>query len=502
MAIYKVTGEGHGLVPSDLLFGGEYFEKNGMVQVRLKAYDELGADKGRIYLPISWVLRNTEISMPELNQTSEEEEITLLIPLGHESPLAKFDAPSRKMTKVKKVVDKTSEDCYREVSTRFNHLHESPLPPNSMAVARLVGEITNDEVILLLQHLKNNPTARETSRKLARRSDLFDKIILIIGTGDNYWVLRLHTYQIRRGGGLVSNLGNELQDDEANTHFHRWQLGSRFVTGGFNNVTWNVNNPTTHNPVSAVTNTSEMETDKSKTGPTIQRTYTIPATKNTTGKKREATHIGNASVTLRRSEFYMRGDVVSYPIVDAHSVSAALSPFVGTTMTLAHTGKSQSPDSYFFKPMSSEDLASVPQISYKEVEFLYVIDIAITRLRLVNLNHYLWQTYGVSCYGHMNAFETELLPRIAELLTIHFTSGRTFSFYDWIAAARKVDLDKEALFSIAEMDTRSLVSLLLDSQDALITQDFVSDLSLLGACVLRESQALRRRIGEKPVNVL
>jgi hypothetical protein len=502
MAIYKVTVIGHGLNRGDLLFGGDYFQRNGMTQVRLKAYDELGIDKGFIYLPINWVINNTVISMPELNRTSEKEKATLLVPLGYETPLGIMGAPPRKPNRTQKVVDKTSRKCFENLLYRFNRLHEnSHQPPDSRQVAALVGEITNDEVILLLQHLKNDEHARETSRRLARRSDLFDKLILIIGTGDNYWVLRLHTYQIRRGGGLVSNLGNELQDDEANTHFHRWQLGSRFVTGGFNNVTWNVNNPTTHNPVNAINNHIEMTTDKSETGVSIQRTYTIPATKNTTGKNREATHIGNAIVTQRRSEFYMRGDVVSYPIVDAHSVSASLSPFVGTTMTLAHTGKSQSPDSYFFKPISSEDLASVPQIPYKEDEFLLAIDIAMTRLQLVNLNHYLWQNFGLICFSHMNAFETELLPRIAELLTMHFTAGWMFSFYDWVAAARKVDLDEEALFLIATMDTRSLVSLLLESQDALISQDFVSDLTLLVG-VIQESQALRKRLEEKPINVL
>ena len=501
MAIYAVNGQGHGLVPGDLLFGGEYFRREGQFQVRLKAYSETGEDKGFIHLPIAWMLRNVTVSQPEPARTSGDEERALLAPLDPSHRPEHRDAPPRHQAVKSGVSGSLPADCYAEIKRRFDALHRGPEGsfPDSGAVADLVGSIGNDELILLLRHLKTNDEAYEASRKLARRSDLFDKLILIRGDGANYWVLRLHTYQIRRGGA-TTNLGTPLKDDEDNTHFHRWQLGSRFVTGGFNNVTWNVT--TGHGEAINALTPEKLHTqvDDAEPSPDVQKTYTIPATKNTSGQARAAQQLGTARVTLRRSEFYMRGDVVAYPILDAHSVSAVLSPFVGTTMTLAHTGKSQSEDSYFFKAFGSEDLSTVPQLPYEKEQYDAAIDIAIVRLQLVELNAYLWQTFGLTCFSHLNSFETELLPRVAELLTLHFTSARSWSLQDWIATARSVDLDEQALVAIAGMNANTLARLLIASQSALLSRDFVADLAALGDCI-RESQALKLRSTTTPVNV-
>ena len=74
MSIYKVKTAGHGLVPTDLLFGGEYltgFSNYG--QMRFKVYDELGADKGFVFLPRSWFLANVELSIEEDDRDSDLE---------------------------------------------------------------------------------------------------------------------------------------------------------------------------------------------------------------------------------------------------------------------------------------------------------------------------------------------------------------------------------------------------------------------------------------------
>ena len=89
---------------------------------------------------------------------------------------------------------------------------------------------------------------------------------------------------------------------------------------------------------------------------------------------------------------------------------------------------------------------------------------------------------------------------VAELLTLHFTSARSWSLQDWIATARSVDLDEQALVSIAGMHAATLARLLIASQSALLSRDFVADLAALGDCV-REAQALKLRSTTTPVNV-
>ena len=66
MAIYRVTGAGHQLVPGDLLFGGEYFvAEGGGRQYRFKAYGELGEEKGWRHLPRQWLRDNIVVSSEE-----------------------------------------------------------------------------------------------------------------------------------------------------------------------------------------------------------------------------------------------------------------------------------------------------------------------------------------------------------------------------------------------------------------------------------------------------
>lgn len=74
MSIYKVKTAGHGLVPTDLLFGGEYLTGYAnFAQMRFKVYDELGADKGFVFLPRAWFLANVELSIEEDDRDSELE---------------------------------------------------------------------------------------------------------------------------------------------------------------------------------------------------------------------------------------------------------------------------------------------------------------------------------------------------------------------------------------------------------------------------------------------
>ena len=133
-------------------------------------------------------------------------------------------------------------ESVKKLFEAFHELRHGGGPPDSQMVAGILFCITNDHLIALLRFMLEDSKARAESRSLSKRSSLFDKLILMKGENPKPWVLRLHTYQIPRqvSGQRLSNLGEAMRDDEANTHFHRWQLGSRFLTGGFNNVTWDV----------------------------------------------------------------------------------------------------------------------------------------------------------------------------------------------------------------------------------------------------------------------
>src|SRR5664279_3048204 len=123
----------------------------------------------------------------------------------------------------------------KELFQALHKLGRNDRPPDSQMVAGILFCVTNDHLIDLLKYLLVSPQDLEESRKLSKRSSLFDKLIIMKDDGNKPWVLRLHTYQVSQGLGYmkdskqpktrsrVSNLGEELQDDEANTHFHRWQ---------------------------------------------------------------------------------------------------------------------------------------------------------------------------------------------------------------------------------------------------------------------------------------
>ncbi|WP_437875568.1 hypothetical protein [Sorangium sp. So ce513] len=331
--------------------------------------------------------------------------------------------------------------------------------PSTPLIGAMLETITNHGLTLLLGHLLKDRLLLAQSKQLSRRSALFDKIIIMKGV-ERDWVLRLHTYNVlatTKDGKLVDNLGDEIEDDEANTHLHRWRLGSRFVTGGFNNVTWDV---------------------KKTSGPRrpTHAKFKIPATKHTKGKAREAELEGeDFLVTTRRSEFYQEGDIVTYPILDPHSVNMGLSAYTGTTMTLAHTGKNLLNDSYFFKKLNqgkAPPLESVRQIPYEEDELKEAIKLAIARLQLVDLNNELASRYEV--YGHLNSFETELLPALAQVVALTRDSKDKEKEIDWTYIAQTVDLPIEAIDRLLDIDLESLAKLLVQSQRDLERQKFVA----------------------------
>ncbi len=342
--------------------------------------------------------------------------------------------------------------------------------PSVPLVGAMLETMTNERLIALLRYVLETPLAFEASRTLARRSDLFDKLIIMKGT-ERDWVLRLHTYNLGvvkrtpqekkdmwsgkvKKGLRQSNLGGQLQDDEENTHLHRWRLSSRFVTGGFNNVTWDENHST--NP-----------------GKLLNK-YKIPATVKTVGSggSRVTENVGKSKIGVRRTELYQAGDIIVYPILDPHSVNSGLGALTGTTMTLAHTGKGLIEDSYFFA--ESDDVPTVAQLKFSPEELANAIILAITRLQLVELNNALRATDRR--FAPLNSFETELLPRLAELIALRMSEAEAKVKPTPIdGLAELVDLPLRHLVQIVDMDPGALAHLVIESQQALWNQDFAKD---------------------------
>jgi hypothetical protein len=145
-----------------------------------------------------------------------------------------------------------------------------------------------------------------------------------------------------------------------------------------------------------------------------------------------------------------------------------LSPFTGTTMTLAHTGKGLLEDSAFF---AADDREAVKQLSYSEEEFEAAVNLAITRLQVIDLNRSLMADPR---FQHLNAFETELLPRLAEFVLL-VTTAPDHDPVDVYDAAARVGFVRQQANLLVEMDSRSLAILIIQSQVALEKQQFAKD---------------------------
>ena len=70
--------------------------------------------------------------------------------------------------------------------------------PSTPLVAAMLETMTNKRLIALLRHVRDNPKSLwfGQSVELSRRSDLFDKLIIMKGQKRLGWVLRLHTFNL------------------------------------------------------------------------------------------------------------------------------------------------------------------------------------------------------------------------------------------------------------------------------------------------------------------
>ncbi|MCF6765790.1 hypothetical protein L3V82_08385 [Thiotrichales bacterium 19S3-7] len=284
----------------------------------------------------------------------------------------------------------------------------------SNVLAQNIEFLGLDDLIDLLTVVRDSPDLKAQSLTLSRRSNLFDKLVIMQG-GEvkSPWILRLHTYNVmkpsEKEGYVISNLGYEIRDDENHIHEHSWQLASQFLKGGFRN----------HNYIA----------ENKGNGAVYLRYNLLPTAKDKATKEKPlrcAQKEGTRLISEVSDEVYQQGDLVHYPIEVPHKVDVSIAPYVGMSMTLAHTSERINTNSIFYEKLSEQSVSEMVEVSaypYSNEEHTQALDEAITRLKLMQLSDQL-ASRGFKRFNRFidpltfenlpnNTLETELLPTIA-----------------------------------------------------------------------------------------
>ncbi|AUH72334.1 hypothetical protein [Legionella sainthelensi] len=399
---------------------------------------------------------------------------------------------------------KNYKEIHAQITQRYQLYYLND--PSSQALAEDIKDLTIDDVIYLLEEIKENPELIKLSISLSRRSDLFDKLILMKGSTPHEWVLRLHIYnmvvQSDEPGYVISNLNRKIRDDENHIHEHSWQLASRFLMGGFRN----------HQYV------------KTEDGLLFNRFNLVPTSKDGVSRGkffRQAVLEGKTHIKEISDELYQQGDLVHYPIEIPHKVDTNLSPYTGITMTLAHTSERHHENSIFYeKPQDRETdhELEVEAQKYTEEEHRDAINMAITNLKLLKLCDQLAEEGFERFNRHVdpitkeslpnNVLETELLPTIAMLMLqknnefIEYpmtaeVQGKSQSKIQrlMIKYARTSDLLKKIINeAITEMDRFSLMQLIKVSQYNLLKNFYTASCNTLTEDALTVLEERKKRL--------
>lgn len=356
-------------------------------------------------------------------------------------------------------------DKYEAIKDKISKTNDSHYlnEKNSSSLAKNIASLTIDDVIDILTALENNEHLREMSRHRSVKNNVLAKLVIMTSGTENPWVLRLHTYPV-----MNEDSGDFVQDDEEHVHYHRWDLTSKFLTGGFINKQYDVSN--------------DNQLDNSFR----VYEYAIPSTEKSSGQWRATTSLGEKYLRVRDRALYKKGDHVHYPIEIPHSVDASsIAAFTGITMTLAHTGESRANTSTFFERKPVEQ---APNARYTQEEHATIIRNTITRLQLIKLGDVLTSN-GFARFGHLNSLETELLPTIAMIQL----EGDNFK-------EKNEELFYIITNSIKEMDNNSLESLIISSQKILFKKGFVCAFDELKQDESKET--INNRTLVKPENLI
>ncbi|HTM64610.1 MAG TPA: hypothetical protein VL360_08975 [Gammaproteobacteria bacterium] len=338
---------------------------------------------------------------------------------------------------------------------------------SSLSLANCIYKLDIDDIILLLTTVRDNPELRQMSLQRSAKTKLFDKLIIMTSGEANPWVLRLHSYPLRLNGE-----NDRIQDDEEHVHYHRWDLTSIFLTGGFINRQYQVS-----------------ESDNFSGDVVRMFEFEMPPTIDCPAEKRNVVALGEKYIHEFESSIYMAGDQVHYPIAVPHNVEcASVSPFTGITMTLALTGESLKWKSTFYEKQYQD---AVPLVHFSEAELINAIDMAITRLQLKKLCSDLARM-GHKRFSYLNSIETELLPTITMIQLQKSNFKERDGSHDVVR--KKINTYLEFI------NNHALERLIQISQNGLYDRAFVADVLHLNS--LSAQSLFSKRNNVKPVNVV
>lgn len=405
---------------------------------------------------------------------------------------------------------------YKEIQDQITKQYQSNYlnNPSSESLAENIKDLTLDDIINLLKEIRDTPKLIQMSISLSRRSNLFDKLVLMRGDKPHEWALRLHNYnmvsQCDEPGYVISNLNRKIRDDENQIHEHSWQLASRFLIGGFKNHQY----------------------AKTEVGPFFNR-YNLVSTMNDGVSKykssRKAILEGQTGIIETTEDLYQQGDLVHYPIEIPHKIDTFASPYLGMTITLAHTSERYHEDSIFYEKIQSGSInekakeLAIEAHKYTKKSYYEAINIAITNLELIKLGDQLAQK-GFKRFNRFvdpitqqlspnNVLETELLPTIAMLL---LQKNEKFIEYPLTAelqgrskeeilklkeeyASRSSELKEIIEEAIKNMHGSSLMQLIKTSQQNLIANLYTASRNSLASDT---QQVLKKREEITPEHVL
>ncbi|MFJ3367576.1 hypothetical protein [Pseudomonas sp. NPDC086251] len=349
----------------------------------------------------------------------------------------------------KKSDEEVYTNIHNQISTRYVAFDQDREIgyQNKAGLTGDIDSISKEDLVSILKHIKSDSHLLEQCRQSSAKSPLFTKLYLM-SDGDQGWNLRLHTFSVK-GSGLGG---------EDSPHFHRWTLASQVLAGGYINVNYEEG---------SIDQPHAKEHEYSK--------YELGASKAQSGKdSRQTSFISRATMTPTTKALYAEGATNHFPVKLAHSVETHAS-VMGTTLTLAHTGKSVTEKSYAFE--KNEEIKEIPQSKIEDTtEFENILQSQITYLQVLSLSSDLntllrnqrsqdlpltpKEENHVHDYHEPNYVETSLLPAIAiyQMESINNIPHEEFS------------IDTQAFLDncLKGIDSDSLNALIVDNQGDLI----------------------------------
>jgi hypothetical protein len=360
-----------------------------------------------------------------------------------------------------------NKDSYDRVTAQISQRYAYFDPKTHLGYGGMNGitadldGISKKDIIGTMMHIRDTDHLLEQCKKNSRSAPFFNKFYLLSMDG---WNLRLHFFNAKSNG-----LGGE-----DSPHYHRWELASTVLTGGYLNRNYERKS------------TEETSPDELMH---VYDEYKLGST-NSQGaaNSRSAEFQGKATMIPTKSDLYDKGSLNHFPIDLAHSVQTMPNHF-GSTITLAHTSKAQTDHSLSYKKPEElgTGLVELPEIkSENDPEFDNKFKMAIAHIQVLKLQEDLmdlfekkWETgnklnpyEGAHQYDsyERNYVETSLLSALAIYgmendatppIPHREFSPDTVKFLDRELAT----IDKKALELLIEQNQQNLAEQLFKTED-------------------------------------